>query len=288
MECLGGCMCESGDRESIRRSYGFFVIIGAMRPGCVASRGARRPILCYSLFSLYDVFQQTHIAAYIETTEGAWINTKCLGGYTCLYTLVKRSSNRKTPCLQIRLQSNKTPELPICRNHPDLHRQAVSAAAVAGRPDTPGNHPEAAAALAAAEAVERYVRASVAVVVSRRLSGSPKTFVVLESSGQAFAVVAAVAVAAARTGRNRQRQRAYLWSGGCLRATRSRLCRVLAGCPSSVCGCCEGGLVLGSRRRVEVRWDRRSIGLRRLAVVLACVQQRIVVGLVIGLGRLRG
>ena len=180
----------------------------------------------------------------------------------------------------------KTLKLPICRNHQGLHQQAAaSAAVVADMPDMPGNHPEAAVALAAAEAAGRCVRASVAAVLNRRSSGSPKTFAALGCSSLAFA--AAVAVAAARTGRNRQRQRACLWSGGCLRATRSRLCRVLAGCPSLECGCCEGGLGLESRRRVEVRWAR-SIGLRRLVVVLACGRRQIVVVLAIDPGRLRG
>ena len=177
----------------------------------------------------------------------------------------------------------KTLKLPICRNHQGLHQQAAaSAAVVADMPDMPGNHPEAAVALAAAEAAGRCVRASVVAVLNRRSSGSPKTFAALGCSSLAFA--AAVAVAAARTGRNRQRQRACLWSGGCLRATRSRLCRVLAGCPSLECGCCEGGLGLESHRRVEVRWAR-SIGLRRLVVVLACGRRRIVVVLVFDPGR---
>ena len=47
----------------------------------------------------------------------------------------------------------KTLKLPICRNHQGLHQQAAaSAAVVADMPDMPGNHPEAAVALAAAEA----------------------------------------------------------------------------------------------------------------------------------------
>jgi hypothetical protein len=186
-----------------------------------------------------------------------------------------------------RLQSDKTlePGLPICRNHPGLHQQAAFAAAVADTPDTPGNPPEAAAALAAAEAAERYVRASVAAVLSKRSSGSPKTSAALGSSGLASA--AAAAAAAARTDHTRQRQPACRWSGGCLRATRIRLCRVLVGCPSSVCGCCEGGPGLGSHRRVEVRWGQ-SIGLRLLAVVLACGRRRIAVVLAVGPGRLRG
>jgi hypothetical protein len=54
-----------------------------------------------------------------------------------------------------------------------------------------------------------------------------------------------------------------------------------------MCGCCEGGLGLGSHRRVEVRWGR-SIGLRLLAVVLAYGRRRIVVVPAVGPGRLRG
>ena len=50
----------------------------------------------------------------------------------------------------------KTLKLPICRNHQGLHQQAAaSAAVVADMPDMPGNHPEAAVALAAAEAAGR-------------------------------------------------------------------------------------------------------------------------------------
>jgi hypothetical protein len=146
----------------------------------------------------------------------------------------------------------------ICRNLPDLHQPhpagleaATAAAAVADTADTLGNHPEAVPALAAVEAAERCVRASVAAVVSKRWPGSPMTFAALGSSGLVSA--AAVAVAAARTDRTHRRQRACLWSGGCLPATRSRLCRVLAGCPSSACECCEGGPDPESRQMVEVR-----------------------------------
>jgi hypothetical protein len=156
---------------------------------------------------------------------------------------------------------------------------------VADKPDTPGNHPEAVPALAAAEAAEHCVQASVAAAASKRSLGSQATFAALESSSQASA---AVAVAAARTGRNRQQQRACLTSGGCRWATRSRLCRVLAGCPNLGCGCCEGGLGLESRRKVEVRWDRRGTALRRPVVVLACGLQRRAVVLGVGPGRLRG
>ena len=165
---------------------------------------------------------------------------------------------------------------------------AAVAAAVADTPGKLGNHPEAVPALAAAEAAEHCVRASVAAAASKRSSGSQATFAGLENSSLASAAVAAaVAVAAAHMGRNRRRQRACLRNGGCLWATRSRLCRVLAGCPSLGCGCCEGGLGLESRRKVEVRWGRRGTVLRRLAVVLACGRRRRVVVLAIGPERLR-
>jgi hypothetical protein len=150
---------------------------------------------------------------------------------------------------------------------------------VADTPGKPGTHPEAVPALAAAEAAEHCVQASVAAVGSKRSSGSQATSAALESSS-----LASAAVAAARTGRNRQRRRACLRSGGCLWATRSRLCRVLAGCPSLGCGCCEGGLGLESRLRVEVHW---GTVLRRLAVVLACGLRRRAVVIGVGLGRLR-
>jgi hypothetical protein len=140
---------------------------------------------------------------------------------------------------------------------------------------------------AAAEAAERCVRASVVAVASRRLSDSPKTFAALGSSSLASAA-AAVAGAAARTDRTHQRQQACLMSGGCRPATRSRLCRVLAGCPSLGCVCCEGGLGLETRRRVEVHWGLRGTALRRLVGVLACGRRRIVVVLAFGRGRLRG
>ena len=185
---------------------------------------------------------------------------------------------------------------PICKSLPDLHQPhpaepgaAPVAAAEAGKPDTPGNHPGAVPALAAAaEAAERCVRASVVAVASRRLSDSPRTFAALGCSSLASAAAAAVAGAAARTGRTHQRQQAFLMSGGCRPATRSRPCRVLAGCPSLGCVCCEGGFGLESRRRVEVHWGLQDTALRRLVGVLACGRRRIVVVLAIGRGRLRG
>jgi hypothetical protein len=146
-------------------------------------------------------------------------------------------------------------------------------------------------ALAVAEAAERYAQASEAAVTSRRSSGSPATFAALGCSGLASAAVAAAVAeaAAARTDRTHQRQQACLMSGGCRPATRSRLCRVLAGCPSLECGCCEGGFGLESRLRAEVRWGRRGTAdQQRLAVALACGRRRIVVVLAIGRGRLRG
>jgi len=177
-------------------------------------------------------------------------------------------------------------ESPICRSLPDLHQpypadlEAASAAGAAGTADTPDNHREAAVVLAE-EVAGRCVRAFVVAVVSRRSSDSPTTFAALGCSGPASAV-AAVAVAA-RRGRNRRRQRACLWSGGCLSATRSRLWRVLAGCLSSMCECCWGGSDLESQR-TEVRWGW-STGLQRLAVVLVSGRLWIAAVLAIGPGR---
>lgn len=211
--------------------------------GCVASIMRACRFYTIYIYLSYDIFSTEHIAerevAYVCSTvcssrfKGDHCSLLCrstlnsmvgMVWYTCLYTL-----------FWILPEMPRTLHVPICRNHPGLRQPeaALVAAAVVDKADTPGNHPAAAAALAAAEAAERYAQASVAGVANRRSSGSPATSAALGCSGLASAAdVAAVAVAAEHTGRTRQQRRAYLWSGGCRRATRSRLCQVLAGYPS--------------------------------------------------------